>query len=231
MELSLSPHLNPRLVCVSCLLLSVVSTWTTVLPIDSGLSVKETWALLPKAYFPYIWLDFEYICSKSGWFWRGRQLKPDSTQPNLYSTCAVSKMVNHSKPKIHPPTSQQIPALEILVSQEESLFWGMIYIHMAWVLPVEIWISRVKCVSWLLRSLYVSNCAPNLEATGVLGAAENSCCVRLPRKHYFNSTGLTHLMGRLPTGPSCLPTLPHLLRFFCEIKMLDTWILPKTKQN
>ena len=143
----------------------------------------------------------------------------------------ISKVVNSSKLKTYLPTSQQIPAPENLVSQQESLFWGMIYVHMARTLSVEIRISRVKCISWLLE---VSMSLIVLLVWKLLGCLDQQ---RIPDvwcfhwKYYFNRRMLTHLMGGLPTGPSCLPTLPHLLKFFCEIKSLDTWILPKTKQN
>lgn len=145
--------------------------------------------------------------------------------------CIISKVINSSKSETHSLTSQQVPAPDYLISQQEGIFKGMIHIHVAQALSAEIWISRVKCISWLLRILHVSNYASSLETVGSLDQQRILDVWCFHGKYYFNNRRLTHLMGRMPTGPSCLPTLLHILRFFCEIKRLDTWILPKTKQN
>lgn len=137
------------------------------------------------SYFPHLQLQCENVCSKARQFEEGR-LRGCIIKKNsfLFSLCIPSSS-QIFKSAILLPTSQELPALDSSVAQEGRLFPDLIYIHTAWVLSVESRISRVKCVSWLRRSLQVFNCAPRLEAVGVLGAAENSWRVMLPREARF----------------------------------------------
>lgn len=136
------------------------------------------------SYFPHLQFQCENVCSKARQFEEGRLRGCIIKNPHFYSLCIPSSS-QIFKSAILLPTSQELPALDSWVAQEGRLFPDLIYIHMTWVLSVESRISRVKCVSWLQRSLPVFNCAPRLEAVGVLGAAENSWRVMLPREARF----------------------------------------------
>lgn len=89
----------------------------------------------------------------------------------------------------------------------------MIYVHMATLLRtkfpgwnvslgyLEASMSLIVCLAWKLLGFLYQQRIPDV------------WCFH--GKYYFNSRSLTHLMGRMPTGTSCLPTLPHLLRVLC----------------
>lgn len=142
---------------------------------------------LSHIYFPQLQLQCENVCSKARQFEEGRLKGCIIKKKNnsfLFSLCIPSSS-QIFKSTILLPTSQELSALDSWVAQEGRLFPDLIYIHTTWVLSVESRISRVKCVSWLQRSLPVFNCAPRLEAVGVLGAAENSWRVMLPREARF----------------------------------------------
>lgn len=172
------------------------------------------------------------MCSKAGRFWKGRQLNPDSRKPSSYCICA--QLLKWSILQCHRHTHQlanrfQLQRIWFHNKKGFSWEWFMFTKHEHSLLRSEFpgWNVSLGCLE-VSMSLIV------LLAWKLLGCLDQQ---RIPDvwcfhgKYHFNSRSLTHLMGRLPTGPSCLPTLPHLLRFFCEIKRLDTWILPKTKQN
>lgn len=172
------------------------------------------------------------MCSKACWFWKERQLTQILEKSTSYSICAqfLKWSILQSQRHTHQLANRfQLQRIWFHNKKGSSGEWFMFTCYEHSRLRSEFSGRNVS-----LGCLEVSMCLIVLLAWKLLGCLDQQ---RIPDvwcfhgKYYFNSRRLTHLMGRLPTGPSCLPTLPHLLRFFCEIKRLDTWILPKTKQN